>query len=118
MSKLSIVLPIFNEARSIPELLLEIQGALTAYDYEIIAVNDGSKDNSMEVLRGLAAKEPRIKVIDLRRNYGQTAAINAGIQDATGEIIVLMDSDLENLPTDIPVMVDKLNEGYDVVSGW
>jgi len=118
MPKLSIVLPIFNEAQSIPELFSEIQSALTAFEYEIIAVNDGSKDNSMQVLKDSAAKDERIKVIDLKKNYGQTAAINAGIQNATGEIIVLMDSDLENLPSDIPMLIEKLDQGYDVVSGW
>lgn len=118
MSKLSIVLPIFNEALSITELFRDIQIAIDKFEYEIIAVNDGSKDNSMEVLKKSAEKDIRIKVIDLKKNYGQTAAINAGIQNATGDIIVLMDSDLENLPSDIPMMVEKLNQGYDVVSGW
>ena len=118
MSKISIILPIYNEALSIPELFKEIQNALTAYDYELIAVNDGSKDKSIAVLQTFAATDKRIKVIDLQKNYGQTAAINAGIQNASGDIIVLMDSDLENLPSDIPMLVDKLNEGYDVVSGW
>jgi glycosyltransferase involved in cell wall biosynthesis len=118
MSKLSIILPIYNEAQGIPELFQETQNALSGFDYEIITVNDGSKDNSYEVLKSYAEKDSRIKVINLRRNYGQTAAINAGIQDATGEILVLMDSDLENLPSDIPKLIEKLNEGYDVVSGW
>jgi len=118
MSKLSIVLPIFNEAQSIPELIDATRDALKSFDYEIVMVNDGSKDNSYQVLSECAATDNRIKVINLKRNYGQTAAINAGIQNATGDIIVLMDSDLENLPSDIPMMVDKLNEGYDVVSGW
>src|SRR5690348_3995565 len=118
MSKLSIILPIFNEALSIPELFKEIQAALSSFEYEIIAVNDGSKDNSVEVLKSFADTDKRIKVIDLQKNYGQTAAINAGIQNATGDIVVLMDSDLENLPSDIPMLVTKLEEGYDVVSGW
>lgn len=118
MVRISIILPIFNEAQGIPELLFETQTALAGFDYEIIAINDGSKDNSYEVLKSFAEKDSKIKVINLRRNYGQTAAINAGIQDAKGEILVLMDSDLENLPSDIPKLIDKLNEGYDVVSGW
>src|SRR4029453_2290487 len=112
MSKLSIILPIYNEALSIPELFKEIQNALPAYNYEIIAVNDGSKDNSIGVLKSFAESDKRIKVIDLQKNYGQTAAINAGIQNASGDIIVLMDSDLENMPSDIPKLVDKLNEGF------
>jgi glycosyltransferase involved in cell wall biosynthesis len=118
MVRVSIILPIFNEALGIPELFLETQTALIGFDYEIIAINDGSGDNSYEVLKSFAEKDNRIKVINLRRNYGQTAAINAGIQYAKGEILVLMDSDLENLPSDIPKLIDKLNEGYDVVSGW
>ncbi|MBL7922964.1 MAG: glycosyltransferase family 2 protein [Bacteroidia bacterium] len=118
MPKLSIVLPIYNEARGIPELFEQIQNAVAQYDYEIIAVNDGSKDNSFEVLADWAAKDKRIKVINFRENSGQTAAIHAGTRFASGEIIVLMDSDLENLPSDIPMLINKLEEGYDVVSGW
>jgi glycosyltransferase involved in cell wall biosynthesis len=118
MLRLSIILPIYNEEYGIPELFQEIQKALTDFEYEIIAVNDGSKDNSFNVLKSFAQKDNKIKVINLKRNYGQTAAINAGIQSSTGGIIILMDSDLENLPTDIPMLIDKLNEGYDVVSGW
>jgi glycosyltransferase involved in cell wall biosynthesis len=118
MLKLSIILPIFNEAQGIPELFQEIENALVNFEYEIIAVNDGSKDNSFDVLKSFAEKDTKIKVINFKKNYGQTAAINAGIQDAKGDVIVLMDSDLENLPSDIPMLIDKLNEGYDVVSGW
>ena len=118
MSQISIILPIYNEAQGIPELFDEIQKAVSVFDYEVIAVNDGSRDNSFEVLKKFAAKDERIKVIDLKKNYGQTAAINAGIQNTKGEIIVLMDSDLENIPSDIPHLINKLNEGYDVVSGW
>jgi glycosyltransferase involved in cell wall biosynthesis len=116
--RLSIVLPIFNEAQGIPELFREIRLAVSDFDFEIIAVNDGSSDDSFQVLKSFAADDPKIKIINFRKNYGQTAAINAGIQHASGDIIVLMDSDLENLPSDIPVLIDKLNEGYDVVSGW
>ena len=118
MTYLSIVIPVYNESESIPELIGETSTALQEYDYEIILINDGSKDNSFEVLKSYADKDNRIKVIDFRKNSGQTAAINAGIQNASGEIIVLMDSDLENLPSDIPMMISKLNEGFDVVSGW
>ncbi len=118
MPELSIVLPIYNEARGIPELFQAIQAALTNFDYEIITVNDGSKDNSFEVLKSFATSDKRIKVINFRKNYGQTAAINAGIRYSKGDIIVLMDSDLENDPADIPHLINKLNEGFDVVSGW
>ncbi len=118
MSTLSIILPIYNEAKGIPELFLQLQKALSKYDYEIIAVNDGSIDDSLQVLVDLAKKDKKIKIIDFRRNYGQTTAINAGIQNASGDIIVLIDSDLENDPTDIPRLIHKLDEGYDIVSGW
>lgn len=115
---ISIILPIYNEAESIPELFREIEKALKTFDYEIVAVNDGSKDHSFQIIKEYTTKDRRIKLINFKYNSGQTAAINAGIQHASGDIIVFMDSDLENLPSDIPAMIDKLNEGYDVVSGW
>jgi dolichol-phosphate mannosyltransferase len=118
MPYLSVILPIYNEAQGIPELFNELEKAIQQYDYEIIAVNDGSKDDSFKVLREFAEKNVKIKVIDFKINSGQTTAINAGIQHSEGEIVVLIDSDLENFPSDIPVLVNKLNEGYDVVSGW
>ena len=117
---LSVVVPVYNEYENIPLLYDEVVKALKDInDWELILVNDGSKDNSLEALKELAAKDTRhVKVIGLRRNFGQTAAIAAGIDHASGEIIVLMDADLQNDPSDIPAMLDKLNEGYDVVSGW
>jgi len=118
MPYLSVILPIYNEAQGIPELFQELDDAIQQYDYEIIAVNDGSRDDSFKVLRQFAEKNPRIKVIDFKINSGQTTAINAGIQHSQGEVIILIDSDLENFPSDIPLLINKLNEGYDVVSGW
>ena len=117
---LSVVVPVYNEYENIPLLYDEVVKALQDInDWELILVNDGSKDNSLEALKELAAKDTqRVKVIGLRRNFGQTAAIAAGIDHASGDIIVLMDADLQNDPSDIPAMLDKLNEGYDVVSGW
>ena len=117
---LSVVVPVYNEYENIPLLYDEVVKALKDInDWELILVNDGSKDNSLEALKELAAKDTqRVKVIGLRRNFGQTAAIAAGIDHASGDIIVLMDADLQNDPSDIPAMLDKLNEGYDVVSGW
>lgn len=118
MTKVSLVIPVYNEAESLPFLFDALGTALAGIDHEIVLVNDGSRDRSMEVLREHAARDPKLKVIDFRRNFGQTAAINAGIQHATGEVLVLMDSDLENDPADIPRLLAELDKGFDVVSGW
>jgi dolichol-phosphate mannosyltransferase len=118
MPYLSLIIPVFNEAQSLPVLFESLVPVLAPIDHEIILVDDGSRDDSFDVIRKFAATDPRIKAIAFNRNYGQTAAINAGIQSAEGEVIVLMDSDLENDPADIPRLLEKLDEGYDVVSGW
>ncbi len=118
MTKLSIVIPIYNEEKNIPELFEKINSSLIKYEFEIIAINDGSKDNSWKELEKFAKNDTRIKIINFIRNFGQTAAINAGIKNASGDIIILIDSDLENDPADIPLLLEKLDEGYDVVSGW
>ena len=118
---LSVVVPVYNEYENIPLLYDAVVDALAGLgkDWELILVNDGSKDNSLEALKELAIKDPvHVKVIGLRRNFGQTAAIAAGVDHSSGEIIVLMDADLQNDPTDIPAMLNKLDEGYDLVSGW
>lgn len=114
------VIPVYNEAQGLPELVERLEAVLptVSENFEVIFVDDGSKDNSAEVLTELAAQRPWMRVIILRRNYGQTLAIQTGIQHAEGEIIVLMDSDLENDPADIPHLLAKLEEGYDVISGW
>lgn len=115
----SVVVPIFNEQDNIQALYQSIAKALGSDDnYEIIMVDDGSTDSSFAQLTGLAQKDPRLKVIRLRRNFGQTAAMSAGFDAAAGAIIIPMDGDLQNDPTDIPRLIEKLNEGYDVVSGW
>ncbi len=118
MPTLSVITPIYNEAEGIAMLFDKIRKALSSYSYEIIAVNDGSQDNSWEELKKEATRDKNTKVINLKRNYGQTAALNAGIQYSTGDIIILIDSDLENDPEDIPLLLNKMQEGYDVVSGW
>lgn len=115
---ISIIVPIFNEEKSIPILISELEKVLSKYQYEIIAINDGSKDNSINILRELASKNKQLKVINFRKNSGQTAAINAGIQNANNDVFVFIDSDLENDPNDIPILLKKLDEGYDVISGW
>lgn len=116
---LSVVIPVYNEAQGLPELVERLETVLPAYEpFEVIWVDDGSRDGSPEVLKALAQERPWMRVILLRRNYGQTTAIQVGIQHAQGQIIVLMDSDLENDPADIPRLLEKIEAGYDVVSGW
>lgn len=116
----SIVVPIYNEQENVGELYKAITSALSAADwnYEMIMVDDGSTDASFAELQRLAATDDRLKVIRLRRNFGQTAAMSAGFDAAAGDIIIPMDGDLQNDPADIPRLLDKLHEGYDVVSGW
>jgi dolichol-phosphate mannosyltransferase len=115
---ISLIIPVYNEERSLPQLFERLNAALSAVDHEVILVNDGSRDGSFNVMRAQCGKEPRYKAVDFRRNFGQTAAINAGIQHSRGDILVLMDSDLENDPADIPKLLAEMDKGYDVVSGW
>ena len=117
---LSILVPIYNEVENIPLLcraLLEELNDLP-HEFEIILVNDGSTDGSTEALEVEQASDSRIRVIHLRRNFGQTAALMAAIDNATGDILIPIDGDLQNDPADIPRLLKKLDEGYDVVSGW
>ncbi len=116
----SIVVPIYNEEDNIAELYRSITTSLDGYDteYEIIMVDDGSADGSFKALTTIAAGDRRVRVIRFRRNFGQTAAMSAGFDAATGNIIIPMDGDLQNDPSDIPRLIQKLNEGFDVVSGW
>lgn len=117
---ISIVVPVFNEEQSLGVLharTSEVMVKLNA-DYEVIYVNDGSTDDSASRLDGLVDEDPCVRVIHLRRNFGQTAAMSAGMDRARGEIVVTMDADLQNDPADIPQMIAKLNEGYDLVHGW
>lgn len=117
---LSLVIPIFNEERNIVPLCEEVTDVLLGlhHPFEIIFVDDGSTDASWEILQGLARNETSIRIMRLRRNFGQTAAMMAGIDAARGSVIVPMDGDRQNDPADIPRLLDKLAEGYDVVSGW
>jgi len=118
-NKLSIVIPVYNEAQALPLLHEALRSVYTLFPKtEVLYVDDGSTDGSAEILRTIAKSDPQAKVILFGRNYGQTAAIRAGIEHSSGDIIIPMDSDLENDPRDIPLLVQKLEEGYDVVSGW
>jgi glycosyltransferase involved in cell wall biosynthesis len=116
----SIVVPLYNEEESVQLLYERITDALAELGrpYEILFVNDGSRDRTLEIAAGLAARDPRLRVIDFRGNYGQTPAMAAGIDHARGECIVTMDGDLQNDPADIPVMLAELTEDYDLVVGW
>jgi dolichol-phosphate mannosyltransferase len=116
----SVIVPAKNEERNLGELIARLNEVLRGLHepFEIIVVNDGSTDGSMRVLRSLAGSCPELRVIDLARNYGQTAAMMAGIDHSRGDVIVPIDADLQNDPADIPKLLAKLDEGYDVVSGW
>ncbi len=118
---LSVIIPVYNEEETLPDLHSGLQKALSAsgLTWEVIYINDGSQDGSIRVLERLAEEDAEhTRVVDFRRNFGQTAAIAAGIDYSQGQIIVLMDADLQNDPLDIPMMVEKIQQGYDVVSGW
>ena len=116
----SVVVPVCNEVDNIQPLYQQLAAVLPSLcrEWEILFVDDGSTDGSRQRLTELAARERRVKVIAFRRNYGQTAAMQAGIDHAGGDVIVTLDGDLQNDPLDIPVLVAKLDEGYDLVHGW
>ncbi len=118
--ELSLFLPVLDEEENLRPMHAKIQSALDALGKtaEVIYVDDGSTDKSLSILKELAAQDGRVRVISLRRNYGQTAAMSAGIDAAKGDILIPMDADLQNDPADIKRLLDKLDEGYDVVSGW
>ena len=115
---ISIIIPIFNEEDNLIKLSESIVDALLDKKYEVLLVNDGSTDDSENIIIKIIKKYPKFNLISLRRNYGQTAALQAGFDHAIGDIIVPMDGDLQNDPKDIPKLINKINEGYDVVSGW
>jgi len=118
---LSLVIPVYNEHENLPLLFDAIYKTMNTINqsWEMILVDDGSHDQSLAVLKEYAEKDPQhARVISFRRNFGQTAAIAAGLDYAQGEIIILLDADMQNDPADIPLMLAKLDEGYDLVSGW
>jgi len=118
--RISVVIPIFNEAENLADLHRELTASLASLGqpYEILLVDDGSTDSSLERLLAIESSDPRVRVLRLRRNFGQTAAFSAGFDHARGEIVVTSDGDLQNDPADIPRLVAKLDEGYDMVCGW
>ena len=117
---LSVVLPVYNEEDNIVEMHAEIDAAMKKMgrSYEIIFVNDGSSDHTLERLVEIQDADPNSVVVEFRRNFGQTAAMSAGFDLARGQVVVSMDSDRQNDPADIPMLVEKIEEGYDLVSGW
>ena len=121
MPNLSLIVPVYNEEENLPLLIDAIRKALDPlpYTWEVVLVDDGSQDSSLQVLTQLADEDSEhLRVVSFRRNFGQTAAIAAGLDYAQGEIIVLLDADMQNDPADIPKLLEKLEEGYDLVSGW
>ena len=117
---LSVVVPLYNEEESLPHLVEQLLSALRPTDeaFELVLVDDGSRDRTANVLAQLSAEVPEVVAVLLRKNYGQTAAMAAGFDVAGGEVIVSLDGDLQNDPADIPMLLAKLREGYDLVSGW
>ena len=120
MPDISVVIPVRNEAPALAELYRELTDTLGAWNrsYELIVIDDGSTDESFEILSRLQASDPRLRVIRFRRNFGQTAAFAAGFDHARGRVIVTSDGDLQNDPRDIPALVEELDSGYDIVCGW
>jgi len=117
---LSVIVPVYNEADNLETFLESVVAVMDRqkYRYEIIFVNDGSTDGSAEILTSIAERQQHCKVVHFRRNFGQTAAMMAGLDYSSGDVIVPIDADSQNDPEDIPRLLEKLNEGYDVVSGW
>lgn len=117
---ISIVIPVFNEDESTPLLYTELNEVLTRIgrSYEIIFINDGSSDNTLENLKKIRSENSNVKIIDLNRNFGQTAAIMAGFHFMEGEIAITMDSDLQNDPHDIAQLLEEIDKGFDIISGW
>ena len=118
--KLSIVIPIFNEEENLPLIYEEVKCVLEGMgvEHEILFVDDGSTDTSLNIIRAIQNNDPSVIGVSFRKNFGQTAAMSAGFDYATGDVIVTMDGDLQNDPHDIPHMIQKIGEGYDLVTGW
>lgn len=118
----SVIAPVYNEAQVVPELVQRIVKAIDAlagqYRFEILLVDDGSTDDGLSVCKSLTKAEPRLRVIELRKNYGQTAALQAGLDDAQGDIMITLDADLQHFPEEIPLFLAKVDEGFDLVCGW
>jgi len=119
-SKVTVVVPLFNEEESLNPLYTEIVKSVKVanIDYEIIFIDDGSTDKSLEILREINRKDNKVRYISFRKNYGKSAALNVGFQKASGDAVITMDADLQDDPAEIPNLLKKLDEGWDMVSGW
>jgi glycosyltransferase involved in cell wall biosynthesis len=120
MPKYSIVIPLHNEQENVTDLYDRLKAVMEANgeSFEIVLVDDGSTDETFQLLRQIAGVDSRVTVVRLRRNFGQTSALAAGFDHARGEYIIAMDGDLQHDPADIPMFLEKISEGYDIVSGW
>ncbi len=116
---ISVVIPLLNESENIDELYESLNKVIKSYpNREVLFIDDGSTDNTFEILKDLHEKDPSVKIIRFRRNFGQTAALSAGFDHASGDVIITMDGDMQNDPADIPRLLEKIDKGYDVVCGW
>jgi glycosyltransferase involved in cell wall biosynthesis len=120
--RISVIAPVFNESEGLVEFVRRL-GAVSrdagrSHEWEFVLVDDGSTDDSLQVAKGLIAEEPRLRVIELRRNFGQTAALQAGLASARGDVVISMDADLQHFPEDIPLFLAGIDAGYDLVCGW
>ncbi len=116
---ISIVIPVFNEKESIPDLYLEIIENVSSYGkWEIIFIDDGSSDGSKDKINDIISKDSKVKLISFYRNFGKSAALSEGFKHSKGDIIITMDADLQDDPAEIPNLINKINEGFDLVSGW
>ncbi len=122
MTLVSIVAPVYNEAATLPEFVARLRSVVAQleprYTFEFVLVDDGSTDGTLDVAKRLMSGERRLRVLELRRNFGQTAALQAGLSGARGDLVISMDSDLQHFPEDLPLFLSKLAEGYDLVCGW
>ena len=120
MTQISVVVPVFNEEESLPELTHWISRVMKAhgFSYEVILINDGSTDKSWEVIQQLSAENTFLKGLNFTRNYGKSAALDAGFKRAIGEVVITMDADLQDSPEEIPGLYEMISGGLDVVSGW
>ncbi len=117
---ISVVIALFNEVESLPDLHRQLTATLTELgkSYELLFIDDGSRDGSLELLKDLSQRDPAVRAISLRRNHGKSAALAVGFKAARGEFVITMDADLQDNPAEIPALLAKLDEGYDLVSGW